>query len=210
MSPISACGVSVLRLTALLAAADSERCPAPSEGVALTLTGRGRSASRNPKPATRHKRDRGSPGPSGPPRRDGRSLRPTTSGTPWIKLPVADGQAEPADTADRPRHSATARDSAPAARPAADPGRSVGLTLPSVDLTLPSSGRQSFFGLLGEGRCESGLQLPTLGSRHCLLMGGRTRSPVPGQPAPCDWSSVLWTITAAVHAGRLSAPDRLP
>ena len=32
----------VSRLTALLAAADSERCPAPPEGAALTLTGRGR------------------------------------------------------------------------------------------------------------------------------------------------------------------------
>ena len=42
----------VLRLTALLAAADSERCPAPPEGVALTLTGRGRWVSRtNPTPA---------------------------------------------------------------------------------------------------------------------------------------------------------------
>ena len=30
-----------LRLTALLAAADSEWCPAPPEGVAFTLTGRG-------------------------------------------------------------------------------------------------------------------------------------------------------------------------
>ena len=31
-----------LRLTALLAAADSERCPKPPEGVAFTRTGRGR------------------------------------------------------------------------------------------------------------------------------------------------------------------------
>jgi hypothetical protein len=35
---------------------------------------------------------------------------------------VAGGQAEPADTADRPRHPAPARDSAHTARPAADPG----------------------------------------------------------------------------------------
>src|SRR5262249_8072009 len=39
-------GGDVSRLTALLAAADSERCPALLAGVAFTLTGRGRRASR--------------------------------------------------------------------------------------------------------------------------------------------------------------------
>src|SRR5260370_34387028 len=60
MSLIPALGVSALRLT-VYAAADSERCPTPLEGVALTL----RDADGGPvvtkRSPTRHKRDRGSP-----------------------------------------------------------------------------------------------------------------------------------------------------
>src|SRR5262249_20936969 len=40
----------VSRLTALLAAADSARCPVPSEGIALTRTGRRRGQSLPPAP----------------------------------------------------------------------------------------------------------------------------------------------------------------
>lgn len=51
---------AVRRLTALLAAADSQRCPALLGGVALTLRGRGRRG--QPQAfATRHKRESGSP-----------------------------------------------------------------------------------------------------------------------------------------------------
>src|SRR5262249_4306158 len=81
--------------------------------------------------------------------RDGQSLRPTTSGTTGSSLPVAGGQAEPADTADRPRLPATARDSAPAARPAADLRRSAAEVV-VVEEHVSPDGRLRFLVVTGE------------------------------------------------------------
>ncbi len=76
----------------MLAAADAERCPASVVGVAFTLTGRGRWASRYQGLPTRHKRDRGSPVPSGPlPGR--RACRTVALTNPELGTPHAKGPA---------------------------------------------------------------------------------------------------------------------